>query len=128
MKENHIEFIKKAREEYRKISSVCCPALGRVLVYFNRHGFNHLLRKDRRLRSEFQQRRRLELVPYAPEVLVKAQTIHKYEQITHGNAVTQFWNIRGFINFSGHRKMIHIVIRKLDSGRMHFFSIYDKHI
>jgi hypothetical protein len=126
MKETHVEFVEKARAEYRRIGSIHCPALGNELVYFNRHGFNHLLRKDRRTRSEAEQKRRLELVSFAPEILIKAQSIHKYEQITRGRSVAQFWNVQGKIIFGGSKKIVHVIICKLNNGRIRFLSVYDK--
>ena len=126
MNKTHARFTEKVRAEYRKIRNVRCTALLGERVYFNRHGFNHLLRKGRRLRNEEEQKRRLELVTSAPLILAKAQSIYKYEQISHKGSIAQFWNLSGRIVFGRVNMMAHVIVRKLNNGRMHFFSIYDK--
>jgi hypothetical protein len=126
MKETHAEFVKRTRAEYQKIAPVRCPALGNEFVFFNKHGFNHLLYKKRIIRSEKEQKRRLELVLFAPEVLIKAQSIHKYEQIPRDKSVAQFWNVQGNITFGEDKKIIHVIICKLNNGRIRFLSVYDK--
>ena len=49
--ENWKEYIKEAKEEYKNIGYVECPAFGGESVYFNNYGFKHLVYKGKNPRE-----------------------------------------------------------------------------
>jgi len=52
MRDNNFrDFISKTKKEYKNIGYIKCPAFRNENIYFNRHGFNHLIRKERKLRD-----------------------------------------------------------------------------
>ncbi len=119
--ENWKEFLQKAKEDYYRIGSVPCPAFGGESVYFNRHGWNHLFRKGRKSRETKEQSSRIELVKYSEYILRRSsEIIEVRENITNGHKA-YFWAIKRYVD----NKCIRIVIRKLNGGKKHFFSIMD---
>jgi hypothetical protein len=103
-----------------KIGYVKCPAFGNEKIYFTQAGFNHLLRKGRKLREKNDQIRRLTLVFHAPTILAVSTIVSSYERTYLRDSSADFWS------FVGTRKEISItvVIRQLNGGRKHFFSIF----
>ncbi len=73
LQEDHKEFIKKAKEEYKKIGYVECPAFGGEKVYFTNKGFNHLIFRDGKFRSKSDQKRRLSLLKNVINIVKKAK-------------------------------------------------------
>ena len=122
LEENWKEFVEKKHQEYKKIGCVECPAFGNEKIYFNRHGFNHLLRKEGIPRSRYEQHRRTALLPYAVKILSDATRSITYSTNIEENCLAQFWTFHSTID----SKKIKIVVRQLGTGRKHFFSIYDK--
>ncbi len=99
-----------------------CPAFGGEKIYFNRHGWNHLLRKGRLMRSEAEQKRRITLLHLAPEIITSVLKTEDYkENIQHGQ-VAYFWSLRSVYN----NTKVRIVIRMINNGSKHFFSIMDE--
>jgi hypothetical protein len=103
-----------------KIGYVTCPAFGNEKIYFTQAGFNHLLRKGRIPRKHNEQIRRLTLVYHAPTLLAVSTTASSYERTYLRDSSADFWS------FVGTRKEISItiVIRQLNGGQKHFFSIF----
>ena len=67
--ENWKEYIKKSRDEYCRIRFVTCPAFGGERVYFNKYGFNHLIRKGEDVRSHAEQMKRISLIGEAVRII-----------------------------------------------------------
>ncbi|MEK7095128.1 MAG: hypothetical protein AAB917_00530 [Patescibacteria group bacterium] len=115
-------FIKEAKREYYKIGAIKCPAFENDLVYFNKDGFNHLIRKGRKYREKNEQERRLELVPVVINTLTQRRTFSRYsitQKVKNRKESTaHFWI------FNDSKRRISIVVRKLNSGNKHFFSVY----
>ena len=122
---------KKAKEFYVGIGRVWCPALDDY-IFFNSHGFRHLLRKQGKTRLIHEQRRRFALLGCVPNILAEPATIFVH---TEGNisqlvkwrgrkmtniSPADFWTCRA-IRDTG---MITIVLRAFWMGRKHFFSVY----
>ncbi len=103
------------------IGSVSCPAFGDELVFFNKHGFIHLIRKEGKRRSLNQQVRRLGLFDRAAPILSSAKEFSRYEIRDDMTSKAYFWTFLGKDEFSG----IKVVVRQLEGGRKHFFSIMD---
>ncbi len=120
-----------AKKLYSKIGRIPSPALSNEYVSFTSIGFTHLMRKGRNPRPRSEQKRRFSLLPYAEAVIKNPQAViiyrtteTKYWTDRYGQKVlitstAHFWTfveeIDGFT--------IKIVIRQLNSGQKHFFSI-----
>ena len=69
------QFIENERKKYKMIGHIACPAFQGENVYFNHHGFYHLIYKlgVPRVRNEVIER--FELLPYVPNLLLKLKVI-----------------------------------------------------
>lgn len=118
----HKQLIQNAKESYYRIGAVPCPIFGGELVYFNNHGWNHLLRKGRFVRDAAEQRKRIDLIKYAEYIIKRSLTALEFkENVLNGNKAC-FWVIQRYVDSI----RIRIVIRKLNGGKLHFFSIMGK--
>ncbi len=102
----------KARLLYKSLKPVFCPAL-QDWVHFNDHGFRHILVKNNRTRPKSDQIRRFRLLPRARKVISGAIT-YVYRQGKHD---ASFWSVTD--------GKIKILIRQINTGQKHFFSIMD---
>jgi hypothetical protein len=119
---SHSDYIRQAREKYSRIRSIQCPSFPVERINFTNKGFLHLIRKGRKLRSQSDQVRRLKLLPFIVPILENSTAIYKYEKNIIGSSVAHFWTIRGKINSI----KIRIIIRKINSEPLHFFSVMDE--
>ena len=113
------EFVEKAKAEYNKIGNISCPVFGNDPVYFNKHGFNHLLRKGKKYRPRDEQIKRIHLLPSAVYILRRAQEIRGYRSNTVDDVSADFWTIRGIHDGS----RIRVILRRLGNSKLHFFSV-----
>ncbi len=118
--ENHKLFIQKVKEEYKKMGFVECPAFDNEKVYFNRHGLKHLIYKGRIPRSLEEVTKRFNLLHYATSIIKKTNKIDNEEKRTMIDSTAYFWTIRNTIN---NHLTIRIILRRLNNGVLHFFSI-----
>lgn len=121
-KKIHSNFIRKARIEYNKIKFIESPAFNGDKIYFNKYGFNHLIRKQKDLRSRDEQIRRLKLLSLVHSLLISSSKIDNYRMNIVDGYPASFWSIIG--NVEG--KKVKVIIRQLGNGRKHFFSVMDK--
>lgn len=125
----------KAKKIYSRIGHVKCPALqGRVS--FSRLGFNHLIRKGRIPRTKNEQKRRFVLLPYVENIVKNPTATIQYrkEKIKekanrHGKkvlieSVAHFWTFIETIRDC----TVKVVIRQLNNGNKHFFSVMGDNI
>ena len=113
----------KAKEEYYKIGSVPCPAFNNELVYFNKYGFNHLIRKGKYPRDRKEQLKRILILPYSLSIIKNSKYVSEYRINNIKNVCGYFWSVQGNINGF----FLRVVIRQINSGSKHFFSImYEK--
>lgn len=132
-KEDYIQARLKAKEFYKKIGRVMCPALGEY-ISFNNVGFNHIMRKDGVMRSMTEQVRRFELLPYVEDIIkdprAKKANIEYREEpmkvlvnrkgvMVLQESVAYFWTFNKTVNGWD----IQVVTRKLNKGNKHFFSV-----
>lgn len=114
--------IKIAKDSYYKIGAVPCPAFGGELVYFNRHGWNHLFRKGRFPRNIEEQRKRVQLLKYAPPIIRVVSKLADHEVKIQDKLQLQFW--------AAHHRIdglkIRIIICQRDVGRKFFLSIMEE--
>jgi hypothetical protein len=116
----------ESKEFYFKIGAVCCPAFNNELIYFNRQGFKHLIRKGTRRRDSAEIMRRLRLFPYAVQTVRRAEKIYSYKVITRQQSTAHFWILREILHSQSRRIVIRVIIRKLNNGHIHFFSVFDE--
>ena len=117
------EFIKKAKEEYYKIDRVNCPAFNNEGVFFTSSGFNHLQRKNRKLRDKNIQIRRISLCYYAPGILKRAtQFLTHYTDVDARRTRVDFWSLEGKVNGIN----LVVIVRQIDNHSKHFFSVFEK--
>ncbi len=121
----------KAKKHYAKIGRIPSPALSNEYVAFTSKGFTHLVRKGRNPRPRNEQIRRFALLPHAetiiknPEaVIIYRTTETKYWTNRYGQKVlitstAHFWT---FVEIR-EGKEIKVVVRQLNLGQKHFFSI-----
>jgi hypothetical protein len=124
---------KEAREDYNKIGRIWSVALNDY-ISFNNVGFQHLIRKGKAPRSPRQQIKRLTLIPYATEVILKpSQPVtlreeEKYSPIKRDgiemmiNTHVRFWAFHANIE----NKNIRVIVRQINNGHKHFFSIFEE--
>jgi hypothetical protein len=112
--------IESAKLEYKSIGYVECPAFDYEKVYFNRHGLKHLIYKGRIPRSLEEVTKRFNLIHYATSIIKKTNKIDNEEKRIMGDSTAYFWTIRNTIN---NHLTIRIILRRLNNGVLHFFSI-----
>lgn len=121
----------KAKKTYSKIGRIHSPALNGEYVAFTNKGFTHLIRKGRNPRPRKEQARRFLLIPYAEQIIKnpRATILYrssetKYYINRHGqkiltSSIAHFWTFVENINGT----KIKVVVRQLNLGQKHFFSI-----
>ena len=123
MNKNWKNFIKENRKKYMDIKHIICPAFDNEEIYFNNYGFDHLIYKGKRRRPKKDAENRLSLVSKTSEILKNAKSIYKQKRSIKGQSVAHFWEVR---NMDKSGKVICIIIRKLNNGTKHFFSVFYK--
>ena len=114
------DFIKLAKEEYKKIGYVECPAFLGERVYFTHKGFEHLLMKNGKYRAHQDQIRRLSQIPYIVSITSSTKEVYSYRK---GHDI-DFWSISGVVD----NKLVIIVIRQNKGREKQFLSIMDKRL
>jgi len=121
---NHAEFIRNAREAYKRIGSIPCPAFGGEKIIFNKYGFNHLIRKGRIPRDSNEQMIRLGLLPHAAKIIRSATKYDAYRKedksIGKNVSFAHFWSLTDPVK----QTRITVIVRQLQCGKKHFFSIF----
>ena len=110
------EEFKKYKEEYYSIRKIICPALNNQEVYFNNHGFNHLIRKMGVKRFSWDSIRRFKIFKYA-KIIIESSTV----QIEYRNNKYEFWALTHVI----YKKKIKVILRRINKGKIHFYSIFE---
>lgn len=114
------KFRQKAKEYYKTIGRIWCPALNDYVV-FNNKEFTHLLRKKGVTRMNSEQKRRLNLLADAIKIIANP-LINPLAQIKHIPRPVNFWK------FTGEKdgQKITVVVRQPPNGIKHFYSVYSK--
>ena len=113
--------ISEYKKLYQSIGNIKCPYFGGERIFFNRKGFNHLLRRGRKSRFFVEQKERLPLLIYCKSIL---STDHK--NVEH-RIVKKFDTSAFFWTFTARFDDVDmkLVIRQIGSnGQKHFFSIF----
>ena len=121
---------KWAKKTYKKIGRITCPALDNEYVNFTNVGFNHLIRKLK-IRSRRDQKKRFAFLIYAEEIIKnpnasiiyrkteKKIKVKHYGRRIFQTAIVQYWAFVQNIK----KWKIKVVIRQVNSGAKHFYSI-----
>jgi hypothetical protein len=119
------DFIDKYRELYKKNRPLLSPALKQE-IHFNSEGFNHLLFKGGKKRTDKAIINRLPLVPLAIPVIKnckKTLEIRSRKETIKGKDVSvKYYSLEANVGKSSTR--VRVVIRKIGkNGNYNFFSI-----
>ena len=121
--------------EYKKIGSVDCPYFKNEKVSFDASGLNHLKFKSQRVpRLRKDKFMRLKLIMHAPEVLKKSGTLQEFKQQNEmikvkinkrEESVSKSVKYYGFVSIieNNFKKRLKIIVREVDGGEKHFWSI-----
>ena len=116
------DFLKKSKIEYNKIKSISCPAFGCERIFFNRQGFNHLIRKGSILRNTQEQKVRISLIMPAVGILTTSNNFVGYRETKTPYSSAKFWLFEGIDK----KRTICVVIRQINEGNKIFFSVFKK--
>jgi hypothetical protein len=123
-KDYYDRLLGDAKSFYFSTGAISCPALNGKRVYFNRRGFQHLIRKGRMYRSLFEITRRCKLIPLAVQTVKTAEKIFYQETIFSEKTNATFWTLKK--TYVSPNVTVFVIIRKLNDGKIHFFSVYDE--
>ncbi len=111
---------------YKSFKSVKSKAVGEEIV-FNRYGWIHLsFTSSGHRRSAKDRRLRFHLLPFAKEIVTKSKTLVR---TTEGSVESKRGVVRKVKYFEiasscdGGKKHITVIIRKIENGNSHFYSL-----
>jgi hypothetical protein len=121
------ELIFFRRASYNKIKSIKCPFMNEV-VFFNNKGFFHTTHDGRgKIRSELDQRMRLNLLTDIKDVVRNAKQFGEPPRIISKNDKTNrekkdivFYEL--FHRFHS-RKAVSVILRRIGNGQLHYYSV-----
>jgi hypothetical protein len=117
--ENELFLIEQAKEKYKKIGYVICPAFDNEKIYFNHYGIKHLVFKGRIPRPKDEVSIRFQLLFFSYALLKKVYVVDGEEKRVKGESHAYFWTIRLKVN----NIAVRMILRRLNNGTIHFFSI-----
>jgi hypothetical protein len=109
----------KYKTFYKTIRSIRCPYFNNEEVFFNKKGFNHLIRKSGDRRFHKDQKRRLVLLKYCREIL-RGNYIEVEFRVNQRNKTGYFWCFKARIESVATK----LIVRQIGSGTKHFFDIF----
>lgn len=121
---NHRKYIKDKKILYNNIGYIICPALGGEKVYFNSHGFTHLLIKLGKWRGFRTQKNRLDLLKYARLIIEDPKVNITTKASLNKLTTTTFYCLQKNVG-SVNTLDIKMILRKIGHGRVHFYSIFE---
>lgn len=118
----HYEYIQKQRKWYVKIVKIYCPVLS-CDIYFRNSGFRHIVAKLGLPRPKKICRKRFSLLRRHYKILSSENL-----QIVKTKVISRKFSDATFITLEKDAAgtTIKFVIRKINQGDAHFFSIMDK--
>ncbi len=118
-KKSYRTIREEAKIYYRNIGVLQCPVFPYEKIYFQNAGFKHLIYKEKKFRPISDQIRRFKSLIHIRETLLNATSFSEYREEKEKLTTAYFWAFEKRIN----NRIIHIIIRKIDKGPLHFFSI-----
>ena len=70
--------------------------------------------------------RRLTLMLFVPTVIRNTAKVHCHRRNMIGKSVADFWEIRKSMMINGDERLVSVIIRRMNGGRLHFFSVFDE--
>ncbi|GAB4026707.1 MAG: hypothetical protein Fur0011_2970 [Candidatus Microgenomates bacterium] len=116
------EWHEEAREEYKKIGEVACPAFPNEMVVFNAKGFSHLMYQGsskEKARPEKEARNRVELVGRAVKLLRMMPLPQEESTYEFEGKKYRYWAFEAVVD----DKRIKVVVRQCGNGKKHFWSV-----
>ena len=101
---------------YRRYSVMYCKQINET-VHFNDRGFRHLIRKYGKVRPRKEYMRKFELFILNIESLQNEKFKVETNTSINGNGAAEF------ISLSSAKLKVRIILRRINEGRLHFFSI-----
>jgi len=119
------QFIDQYRALYKTLDPIYCPAL-QTIIHFNSRGFNHLIFKGNKKRTDAIIRERLSLLPLATSVLQTSCEITeirtRIETNQHKTVQATYYALEASAD---NKTRIRVIIRQIGAkGSCHFFSIF----
>jgi len=114
------EYIKEKYREYKDIRYIECPAFSNEKIYFNKHGFNHLIRKGFIPRTKEEQIKRLSLLPLSKAIIINSKKYSRYLKKEDKHPIAYFWSLIS----NNSNVSVTVIVRQLDGGYKHFYSIF----
>lgn len=113
----------QARDFFKKIKSVKCPAFPREEVFFNSRGLSHLFYKGSQKissRPSKETETRVFLLPRAVKVL-KLMPLSQEESVfvTKDGKHARYWDFEAVVD----DRRIKVIVRQIGDGKKHFWSV-----
>ncbi len=118
--EKYHKKVDGSHKMYLKYEPVKCPHLNNEEIRFNRHGFNHLERKGKKLRSRKEVLERLKLLPLVTEIISSKNSVCDFRCEQSNSDDIKYWGLTYTLK---ENLMVRVVIRQIDKGPKHFYSI-----
>lgn len=115
------KYIHKQEKLYKQVRKIYCNQLG-VVVHFGNQGFRHLLRKYGKIRPSKDYTRRFILFRKYIKSLGQGEFKITTKIQERNNSRVCFLSLEK--NFND--KKIIVILRRINDGKIHFFSIMDK--
>ncbi|TSC55463.1 MAG: Uncharacterized protein Greene071421_275 [Parcubacteria group bacterium Greene0714_21] len=129
---NYEKLREDARNFYKTLGFVRCPALNNEVVHFDAEGFNHLVYKGkRRERNRNDQITKFKLLPKTKTVIEISTTYQEYDEslievakqrfkkTVQETSTVRYWGFVAIIqNFR-----IKVIVRQIGNGQKHFWSV-----
>lgn len=116
------EWHELARDEYKKVGEVECPAFPGERVVFNAKGFSHLMYQGsgkEKSRPEKESLTRVSLIPRAVKLLKIMPLAQEESEYEVEGKRCKYWAFEAVVD----DKRIKVVVRQLGNGKKHFWSV-----
>ncbi len=114
------EYLINEENKYKRFGNVECPAFSNEKVYFNDYGLRHIMYKDRIPRPRDEVVKRFNLLIYVPNILKRIKIVDNEEKSIKKQSIAYFWTIKHKVH---NNLFVRIILRRLNNGTIHFFSI-----
>lgn len=112
--------ISKYKVLYRSIGNIQCSHFDNEKIFFNKKGFNHLVRKGKNWRPLIEQNRRLSLLKYCKSIISGEYISVEHRIIKKKNKIIHFWAFKSCIDDI----YMKLIIRQTNKGPKQFFGIF----
>lgn len=120
--EHYKSKIDEYHQLYKNYKPVICPVLNNEEIVFNRYGFNHLIRKGTKLRPQDEVMQRFKLLPLASKIISSEISSLEYREEKRNGEIIKYWGLILEIK----KQKVKVVIRRINNGVKHFYSIMPK--